>query len=39
MNQEMTIEEIQSQFQSEWVLIEAPRTGDSLNVLGESALS
>jgi hypothetical protein len=30
----MTIEEIESQFDSEWVLIEDPRTDEALNVLG-----
>jgi len=30
MNREMTIEEIESQFESEWVLIEDPRTDEML---------
>jgi hypothetical protein len=30
----LTIAEIQSQFTSEWVLIEDPRTNDALAVLG-----
>jgi hypothetical protein len=34
MNREMTIEEIESQFESEWVLIEDPRTDEGLKVLG-----
>lgn len=34
MNKEMTIEEIESQFDSEWVLIEDPITDDSLKILG-----
>ncbi len=38
MNEEMTIEEIESQFDSEWVLIEDPRTDDALNVLGGTVL-
>ena len=38
MDQEMTIEEIRSQFDSEWVLIEDPRTDEELNVLGGKVL-
>ena len=34
MKEEMTITEIESQFESEWVLIENPRTDEALNVLG-----
>ena len=34
MNEEMTIEEIESRFESEWVLIEDPRTDEALKVLG-----
>ena len=30
----MTIEEIRSQFDSEWILIEDPETNDALEVLG-----
>jgi hypothetical protein len=38
MNREMTIEEIESQFDSEWVLIEDPRTDEGLKVLGGRVL-
>ncbi len=38
MDQEMTIEEIRSQFDSEWVLIGDPRTDEELNVLGGRVL-
>lgn len=38
MNQEMTIEEIRSQFDSEWVLIEDPRTDEGLGVLAGKVL-
>lgn len=38
MTREMTIEEIESQFESEWVLIDAPRTDEALNVLGGKVL-
>jgi hypothetical protein len=38
MNQEMTIEEIHSRFDSEWVLIENPRTDEGLRVLGGTVL-
>jgi hypothetical protein len=34
MEREMTIEEIESQFASEWVLVEDPQTDDGLGVLG-----
>lgn len=34
MSEEMTIAEIESQCESEWVLIENPRTDEALNVLG-----
>jgi hypothetical protein len=38
MNEEMTIEEIESRFESEWVLIEDPRTDEGLKVLGGRVL-
>jgi hypothetical protein len=38
MDKEMTIEEIESQFESEWVLIEDPRTDEALRVLGGKVL-
>jgi hypothetical protein len=38
MDQEMTIEEIELQFESEWVLIEDPHTDDLLQVLGGKVL-
>ena len=38
MNEEMTIAEIESRFQSEWVLIEDPRTDEALNVLAGKVL-
>ena len=38
MDQEMTIEEIESQFDSEWVLIEDPKTDESLKVMGGKVL-
>ncbi len=34
MDHEMTIAEIQSQFDAEWVLIENPQTDETLQVLG-----
>jgi hypothetical protein len=34
----MTIEEIRAQFDSEWVLIDAPQTDEKLNILGGSVL-
>ncbi len=39
MNKEMSIEEIESQFESEWVLIEDPRTDEKLRILGGKVLS
>ncbi len=38
MSKEMTIEEIESQFDSEWVLIENPRTDEELKVVGGRVL-
>ncbi|MBM4024161.1 MAG: hypothetical protein FJ280_01990 [Planctomycetes bacterium] len=38
MHTEMTIEEIRSQFDAEWVLLEDPRTDEELNVLGGKVL-
>jgi hypothetical protein len=38
MDQEMTIEEIRSRFDSEWVLIEDPKTDEELNILGGRVL-
>jgi len=38
MNQDMTVEQIESQFESEWVLIEDPRTDDQLKVLSGRVL-
>ncbi len=38
MDQEMTIEQIESQFASEWVLIENPKTDETLRVLGGRVL-
>ncbi len=38
MVREMTLEEIESQFDSEWVLIEDPITDEALNVLGGKVL-
>ena len=34
MNERMTIEEIRSRFESEWILIEDPETNEALDVLG-----
>ena len=34
MEQQMTIEQIESQFESEWVLVEDPQTNAQLKVLG-----
>ncbi len=34
MNQVLTIAQIQTQFESEWVLIEDPRTDEALQVQG-----
>ena len=38
MNKEMTMEEIESQFDSEWVLIEDPRTDEGLKILSGRVL-
>jgi len=38
MDKEMTMEEIESQFDSEWVLIEDPQTDEGLKVLGGRVL-
>ena len=38
MDETMTIEEIESRFDSEWVLIEAPDTDEALRVLGGKVL-
>ena len=38
MDKEMTIEEIESQFDCEWVLIEDPKTDENLKVLGGRVL-
>jgi hypothetical protein len=38
MDKEMTIEEIEAEFASEWVLVEDPRTDERLNVLGGKVL-
>jgi len=38
VDKEMTIEEIESQFESEWVLIEEPWTDEALKVLGGRVL-
>ncbi|HUT92340.1 MAG TPA: hypothetical protein VMY37_22790 [Thermoguttaceae bacterium] len=38
MATEMTLQEIESQFDSEWVLIEDPITDEALNVLGGKVL-
>jgi hypothetical protein len=38
MDKEMTIEEMVSQFDSEWVLIEDPKTDEDLKVLGGKVL-
>ncbi len=38
MNKEMTIEEIEAQFDSEWVLIGDPRTDEALKVLAGTVL-
>ena len=38
MDKEMTIEEIESEFDSEWVLIEDPKTDENLKVLGGRVL-
>lgn len=38
MSKKMTIGEIESQFASEWVLLEDPRTDEELKVLGGKML-
>jgi len=38
MSREMTIEDIKSQFDSEWVLIADPKTDEDLKVLGGKVL-
>jgi hypothetical protein len=38
MNEEMTIEEMKSQFESEWILIEDPKTGEDLKIIGGRVL-
>lgn len=38
MDKEMTIEEIESQFDSEWVLIEDPKTDEGFKILGGKVL-
>jgi len=38
VNQEMSLEEIETRFQSEWVLIEDPETTDTLQVVGGRVL-
>jgi hypothetical protein len=38
MDKETTMEEIESQFDSEWVLIEDPKTDEGLKVLGGRVL-
>lgn len=38
MYQVLTIEEIESQFESEWVLVSDPQTNDSLEVLSGMVL-
>lgn len=38
MNEEMTVEEMKSQFESEWILIEDPKTGEDLKVTGGRVL-
>ena len=38
MNQVMSLVEIETQFQSEWVLIEDPQTTDALQVMGGRVL-
>ena len=38
MEKEMTIKEIESQFDSEWVLIADPNTDENLTVLGGKVL-
>jgi len=38
VDKELSIEEIESQFESEWVLIGTPRTDETLRVLGGKVL-
>jgi hypothetical protein len=38
MNEVLTIAEIESQFQSEWVLVEDPQTNEALEVQGGKVL-
>ena len=38
MNEVVTIEQIRSQFESEWVLVENPKTDKNLNVISGRAL-
>lgn len=38
MYEEMTVEEMEARFDSEWVLVEAPRTNDALEVLGGTVI-
>ncbi len=38
MEREMTIGEIEARFDSEWVLVEDPRTNEALEVLGGKVL-
>jgi hypothetical protein len=38
MNEVLTIAEIESQFQSEWVLVENPQTNEALEVQGGKVL-
>ena len=38
MDQVMSLTEIETQFQSEWVLIEDPQTTDTLQVMGGTVL-
>lgn len=38
MEKELSIEEIESRFESEWVLIGTPRTDETLRVLGGTVL-
>lgn len=38
MEREMPIEEIEARFDSEWVLVEDPRTNEALEVLGGKVL-
>ena len=38
METEMTIQEIEARFESEWVLVEDPHTNEALEVLGGKVL-